>query len=172
MKRSVKAFIICLMILLLSVPALAYAASDADEYLLQTRWEMTVPNWSNTSYMSFYSDGIGLWEIPARYVDATGDEIEYYDSFITYSFTWYTVESNGEAFITIAFEGEYPGYGWGCLHVPYKLNTYQLLWSPDFMLLLDVTHSDLSGESHDASGASAEKSIVLRKVSDYDAYHI
>lgn len=162
MNMIIRRIISFLMLLSLLLSPSAFAASDADEHLLNTRWEMNVTGWDNTSYMNFYNDGVGIWEIPAHYQSAT----ESYDYFITYSFTWYTIEAGDNTYITIAFKGDYPGYGWGCLNVPYQINTYLLLWNPDMMYLFDTSHSGI-----DARGFDAVKTIELKQPTSYTIYH-
>ena len=130
----------------------ALAVTEADPYLMDGRWEMEMTGWYGIRYMNFYSDGTGIMEVP--YVESPSGIHGYYN----YGFTWHTYPYGVELFISITFEGDYPGYGWGVLDVPYKSNTYKLIWNPQFMILSDWTHTGT-----DARGFDAMKTIVLRK---------
>jgi len=145
--------ILCLLAAFLFLPVYAMAATDADQYLTAGPWEMTVYGFDNVSYMNFDGDGTGFMAIPTRAVNADGT---YQDFCQIYNFVWSTLKDGNDYFINVFFEGEYPGYGWGCLHAPHKFNTYQLLWSTNFMLFNDTTHPGL-----DAKGHSADKSMTL-----------
>lgn len=144
---------ICLIILLgcaMFPISKASAATEADQYLMGGRWKMELIGWGKVRYMNFYSDGIGIMEVP--YVESPSGIHGYYN----YGFTWHTYPYEHELFISITFEGDYPGYGWGVLDVPYKANTYKLLWNPQFMILQDWTHTGT-----DDRGFDLKKSIYL-----------
>lgn len=145
---------ICLIILLgcaMFPISKASAATEADPYLLGGRWKMELIGWGKVRYMNFYSDGTGIMEIPVAAISGI-----MYDNI---GFTWNTYPYGHELFINISFTGEYGDdypWGWGVMDVPYKANTYKLLWNPQFMILEDWTHSGT-----DDRGFNVRKSIYL-----------
>ncbi|MBQ4620799.1 MAG: hypothetical protein IJB25_13130 [Clostridia bacterium] len=143
-----KKLVISLLLLCVLLPAYALADTKADPYLVDTPWEMTVANYGFVRYMDFDSDGTGFMAVPVVYSSYTGESKIYCE---IYDFTWSSFVADGDDYVTIHFEGEYPGYGWGLTDVPYQHNTYYLLWNPDFMYLFDLNHSGLDEKQFDAS---------------------
>lgn len=150
-----KKLLISLMLLFILLPSYAFAATDADPYLVATPWEMTVGSGSQIHYMNFNADGTGFMALPIVYASYTGESYTYCD---VYYFTWSSFVAKGSNYITIHFEGEYPGLGWGLCYVPYQNNTYHLFWSEDLMYLYDLNHSGL-----DAKQINACKSLYLTR---------
>lgn len=143
-----KKILIGLLVICLLLPACAFADTEADWYLVDTPWEMTVATYDFVRYMDFDSDGTGFMAVPVVYSSYTGESYTYCR---LHNFTWSSFVVDGDNYVTIHFEGEYPGYGWGLTDVPYQCNTYYLLWNPDFMYLLDLNHSGLDEKQFDAS---------------------
>ena len=143
-----KKILISLLMICMLLPVYAFADTEADWYLVDTPWEMTIHPFSNVRYMDFDSDGTGFLATPVVYSSYTGESKTYCE---TNNFTWNTFEIDGSLYITIHFEGEIGGYGWGLIHNPYQHNTYWLLWNPDFMYLVDNNHSGLDEKQFQAS---------------------
>ena len=127
-----------LMIITLALsPALA--DSEADEYLVGKVWEMNIANFDNTEYIFFGRNGYGFWV--HRYETSYGK---------SYYFRWETFDGYDKSYITIEFKDqEAPVNGWDLYNNPHKENTYWLLWNPDFMYMIDMTHSGTDLRSTD-----------------------
>lgn len=159
-----KKILIGLLVICVLLPVYAFADTEADWYLVDTPWKVSVDNFNNNYYMKFEPDGRGFMAIPMY-------NMAYEDGSVGYSelcfFTWNTskpdrsTDSFADSFpsITIHFEGEFPGSDWGVGGIPYQYNTYTLIWHPDFMYLLDLNHSGI-----DAEGFNACKGIDLIRV--------
>lgn len=159
-----KKILIGLLVICVLLPVYAFADTEADLYLVDTPWKVSVDNFNNNYYMKFEPDGRGFMAIPMY-------NMAYEDGSVGNSelcfFTWNTskpdrsTDSFADSFpsITIHFEGEFPGSDWGVGGIPYQYNTYTLIWHPDFMYLLDLNHSGI-----DAEGFNACKGIDLVRV--------
>ena len=128
---------LCLLLVCAMLPV-SWAAADSavDDKLVLSCWQMTVGNFANITYMNFYRDNTGIMELPVHYQSPT----ESYDTFWCYDFTWYTHENSPYTYITIIFEGEFPGYGWGVNQAPYQMNTYKVLWNDEMIIFNDWMH--------------------------------
>ena len=142
-----KKIVISLLLLCILLPAYAFADTKADPYLVDNLWEMTVGFDNQIRYMDFDSVGTGFMAVPVVYSSYTGETKHYCE---LYNFSWSSFVSEGTNYVTIHFEGEYPGLGWGLCYVPYQHNTYHLFWSEDLMYLYDLNHSGLDAKQFDA----------------------
>lgn len=152
-----KKILIGLLVICLLLPACAFADTEADQYLIEYYWEMTVGLDDTIRYMNFLPDGTGYMGVPVVSSSYTGEVKSYLEKF---NFTWSSfVADDGGDYVTIHFEGEYWGLGWGLGYNPYQYNTYYLIWNPDLMYLLDLNHSGM-----DAKQFNASKGLTLTQV--------
>lgn len=127
--------VLCLMLACALMPA--FAASDADTYLTDRIWELEVDRFANSLYMFFAHNGYG-------YLADSGAK----SSAEMFYFSWYSYDENGTSYIRIDFkEDKTPINGWGNYYMPYRNATYNLLWNPGFMLMLDQSNSSADGSS-------------------------
>lgn len=140
MKKLVCILTLLLMTALSLTPA--FAETDADQFLVDKVWEMNVGNWGNTEYMFFGHDGYGFWVRPYE----MGDVRMYY----FYWHTWFDAPTMN-TWIQIDFGAqEAPVNGWSLYNNPHQHNSYQLLWSPEFMYILDLSHTGTDVRSTDS----------------------
>ena len=156
MKKFLRLFALLLLAALLPLSALSDDFDcEADPYLISNRWEMKVGNWGNTSTMTFYGDGTGIQETAVVYQSTEGN----YTDFHCVDFTWTTVDFGGfDCYMILTFHGTpFGNLEWGTYHHPHRSHTYQLLWSPEAMYLIDNCHSEV-----DEKGRSTDRTIYLQ----------
>lgn len=144
-------------LLLLCACLPAATAQDVSAQLTEGPWEMTMPGYGASAYMTFLEDGTGTWYI--------GDWM--YISFLWSVYDCVYQDGTVDTRIAISFIDEEGVYQWGYMNMPYQDNSYLITNSRTGLSLQDINHS-----GYDLAGHSAQKSINLVRVSEipYELY--